>query len=122
MNSLKVNPQNIIDRLKFYNYRHKLNGTVLTVYLSMLCYLEINFTTDKVKISSHLIRGGFVSRIEYVFLLYIIFFLGFTYLNQELMLKIFYPLVLFLLYLIICFIKTENMKAIIYNWLENDFQ
>ncbi len=116
-----INPEKIISRLKFYNYKYKLDGTTLIIYLSILCYLRIEFGTEKVNITSHSLRPGFITRLEYNFMIYgflfyIITWYGWATLNKG----IFVLLGIFLIYFLICFVKTENMKAIIHNWIEKD--
>ena len=49
--------EKIISRLKIFNYNYELNGTILKIFLPMLCYLKINFVADKIKITSRISFG-----------------------------------------------------------------
>ena len=120
MNQAQINPDKSIERLKFYNYRYSLDGTTLKIYLSMLCYLKVNFATEKVKITSHILRPFFLNRLEYCLLVYSAIILFFAWYMPTLNRGVFVLFGLFIVFIVIAFIKTENMKSIIYNWIEKD--
>lgn len=115
-----INVDKLIERLNFFDYKYILDKTTLKIYFSMFCYLKVNFSNDKVKITSHILRPSFIDQLEYVFLMYavIIFLLGWYLPNLNKGVFILFDI--FLIYFIVCFIKTENMKSIIHNWIETD--
>ncbi len=116
-----INHDKLIERLKLFNYKYKLENNTLTVYLSMLCYLKINLATDKVKFTSHVWRLSFIDRLEYVFLMYAFIVYLLAWYIPDLNKGVFVLFGIILIYIVICFIKTENMKSIIHNWIETDF-
>ena len=121
MNRPTINPERITDRLTFYNYKYTLEGTTLTIFLSMLCCLKIKFEPEKVKMTPHILwRPSFVDRLEYSFLIYGLaaFLLAWLFPVFAKGIVILYGVIL--IYFVICFIKTENMKSIIHNWIERD--
>ena len=121
MNESTINPERITDRLTFFNYRYTLEGTTLTIYLSMLCCLKIKFGPEKVKMTQHILwRPSFFGRLEYSFFIYGLaaFLLSWLLPVFAKGIVIFYGVIL--IYLLVCFIKTENMKSIIHNWIERD--
>jgi hypothetical protein len=121
MNKLNIDPYRITERLTLFNYKYKLEGTTVTVFLSMLCCLKIKFTLEKVKMTPHILwRPSVFSRLEYCFFLYGLSAFFFAWLLPELNILVFYFFIFILLYFIVCFIIIENMKSIIHNWIEID--
>ncbi|MFI5135535.1 MAG: hypothetical protein ACHQD9_06755 [Chitinophagales bacterium] len=120
MKKLSANPERLVERLWFYNYRYRLEGSTLIVYLPMICALKVVFNEGRLKITSHLRGRYFFDQIEYIFLFYcfmlVVAFAFVPNLNTPI-----YPILgFFFVYLIVCFIKTEIMKSIIHNWMETD--
>ena len=113
--------EKIISRLKFFNFKYELNGTVLKIFLPMFCYLKIEFATNRVKITSR-INFGFrflpveVNFIIYGLILYLLTWFQWPVLNKG----IFMLIGIFLLIFVICIIKIESMKTIVHNWIERD--
>ena len=113
--------EKIISRLKFFNFKYELNGTVLKIFLPMFCYLKIESATDRVKITSR-INFGFrflpveVNFIIYGLILYLLTWFQWPVLNKG----IFMLIGIFLLIFVICIIKIESMKTIVHNWIELD--
>ena len=121
MDKIPFNPQKIIDRLKFFNYKYESDGQTLKVFLPMLCYLKIDCKSDKVKFTSHLKFGFRFLPLEYNFLiygflLYILAWYNWTTLNKA----VFLLFGLFIVRFVVCFIKIETLKQIIHNWIESD--
>jgi hypothetical protein len=121
MDTSTFNPDKIIDRLKFFNYKYEFNGQTLKVFLPMFCYLKIDFKSDKFKMTSHLNFGFHFLPLEYNFLiygfgLYILAWYNWTTLNKA----IFLLLGLFVIHFAVCFIKIEALRTTIQNWVEHD--
>ena len=121
MNKKTFNAQSIISKLEYFNYKYEIKDETLKIYLPMLCYLKIKITKDKVKFSSHIRFGFNILSLEYNFLiyslaLYLLTWFKWTALNKG----IFILLGLFIIYFVISFIKTESMKTILHNWIENE--
>ncbi len=121
MTAPKVDPEKIISRLKFFNYRYDLDGHTLKIFLPMLCYLKIQFSTEKIKMSSHS-RIGFRSLpLEYNFLIYALALFALTWYKWDDLNKgVFVLFGIFLIYIVICLIKTESMKSTFFSWIEKD--
>lgn len=121
MDKITFNSAKIIDRLKLFNYKYESDGKTLKVFLPMLCYLKIDYKSDKVKFTSHL-KFGFRSLplednfLIYGFILYILAWYNWTTLNKA----VFLLFGLFIIHFIVCFIKIETLKQIIHNWIESD--
>jgi len=118
MNKSSVNQERIVDRLWFYNYSYRLEGSLLTIYLPMLCAVRILFEEDRVKISSHLRGAYFFDQIEYVFLSYLGLLFLMAYFAANPLVYAFLGFIF--IYLVICFIKTEVMKSIVLKWMEGE--
>jgi len=121
MDNQVLNSDKIIARLKTFNYGYESKGTIIKVYLPMMCYLKTNTAQDKIKITSHISFGFSYFPIEinfalYALALYILTWFQWTNLNKG----IFALLGIFLIYFVVCFIKLESMRAIIHNWIEKD--
>ena len=121
MNKKTFNAQSIISKLEYFNYKYEIKDETLKIYLPMLCYLKIKITKDKIKFSSHIRFGFNILSLEYNFLiyslaLYLLTWFKWTALNKG----IFILLGLFIIYFVISFIKTESMKTILHNWIENE--
>jgi hypothetical protein len=111
----------IISRLKTFNYNYEVKGTIIKVFLPMLCYLKINTAQDKIKISSHISFGFRFLPIEinfaiYGLVLYTLTWFQWTNLNKG----IFALLGTLLIYFVVCFIKLESMRSILHTWIEKD--
>ena len=119
MNRPTINPENLLTRLKFYNIKYTQDGTTLKISLPFLCYLKIVFNTENVKMTSFS-RIGFKSvPLEYNFLIYGLALFTLAWCDWSIMNHVILILGGFIIsYLIVCFIKIESMKSIIYNWLE----
>lgn len=116
-----LNSDKIITRLQTFNYNYEVKGTIIKVYLPMLCYLKINSTQDKIKISSGINFGFRFLPIEinfaiYGLVLYILTWFRWTNLNKG----IFALLGIILIYFVVCFIKLESLRSILHNWSEKD--
>jgi hypothetical protein len=121
MDKQALNSDKIISRLKTFNYDYEAKGTIIKVFLPMLCYLKINSTQDKIKITSHITFGFRFLPIEinfiiYGLVLYILTWFQWTNLNKG----IFALLGIFLIYFAVCFIKLESMRSILHTWIEKD--
>jgi len=113
--------ENIISRLKFFNYRYELRGTRLKVFLPMLCYLKIDFKNGKMKMSSGLDFGFNFLSLEYNFIIYSFILYILTWYKWATLPRAgFLILGLFVIYFVVCFIKIESLKIIIHNWIERD--
>ena len=111
----------LISRLKRFNYSYEAKGTIIKVFLPMLCYLKINSAQDKIKITSHITFGFSFLPIEinfiiYGLVLYILTWFQWTNLNKG----IFALLGIFLIYFVVCFIKLESMRSVLHTWIEKD--
>ena len=60
----------IVSRLKHFNYKYELKGTTLTIFLPLFCQLKVDFTEDRIKITSHIDFGFRFLPIEVNFLIY----------------------------------------------------
>ena len=121
MENSNFNFNNIVSRLKIFNYNYELEGSTLKVFLPMLCYLKINSGPDKIKITSHISFGFRFLPIEinfviYGLVLYVLTWFQWTNLNKG----IFALFGIMLLYFIICFIKLETMRSILHTWIEKE--
>jgi hypothetical protein len=122
MDKQDFNFDKIILRLKSFNYDYEFKETTIKVFLPMLCYLKINFGSDKIKITSHISFGFRFLPIEinfaiYGLVLYILTWFQWTTLNKG----VFALFGIMLIYFVICFIKLESMRSILHNWIEKDF-
>lgn len=52
MENTELISKNIIERLKFFNYKYKQQGNSLRIYLPLRCALKINFNEDNINITS----------------------------------------------------------------------
>ncbi len=121
MDKQVLNSDKIIKRLQTFNYNFEVKGTIIKVFLPMLCYLKINSTQEKIKISSHISFGFRFLPIEinfaiYGLALYILTWFQWTNLNKG----IFALLGILLIYFVVCFIKLESMRSILHIWIEKD--
>ena len=121
MDKQVLNSDMIISKLKTFNYGYEVKGTVIKVYLPMMCYLKINSAQDKITITSHISFGFNYFPIEinfaiYGLALYILTWFQWTHLNKG----IFALLGVFLIYFVVFFIKLESMRSIIHIWIEKD--
>jgi len=121
MDKQALNADKIILRLKSFNYNYEVKGTIIKVFLPMLCYLKINYTQDKIKISSHIGFGFRFLPIEinfaiYGLVLYILTWFQWTNLNKG----IFALLGIILIYFVVCFIKLESLRSILHIWIDKD--
>jgi len=121
MDKQVLNSDKIISRLKTFNYNFEVKGTFIKVFLPMLCYLKINSTQDKIKITSHISFGFRFLPIEinfaiYGLALYILTWFQWTNLNKG----IFALLGILLIYFVVCFIKLESMRSTLHTWIEKD--
>lgn len=115
-----IDKQAIISKLEYFNYKYEVKGDTLKVYLTLLCYLKIRITDDKVKFSSRIRFGFHFLSLEFNFLIYSLGLYLLTYFNWSTLNKgIFVLLGLFIIDFVISFIKTESMKIIIHNWIED---
>lgn len=128
MDSSSLNLNKIISRLQLFSYNYSLNGNILIVYFPLLCFLKINFENKRIKITSHLRGLGIGLRIEIDYLLYFFIFYFIFYLlgksgqlsSLSECMTVLVLWFMFIIYLVICFIKMEVMKLIIHNWIEKD--
>jgi hypothetical protein len=121
MDKQNLNSDKIVARLKSFNYNYDLNGSTIKVYLPMLCYLKINYDSDKIKISSHISFGFRFLPIEinfaiYGIILYTLTWFQWTNLNKG----VFALFGIMLIYFVICFIKLESLRLILHTWIEKD--
>jgi hypothetical protein len=121
MDNQAINTEKITTRLKTFNYDFEVKGTVIKIYLPMLCYLKINWGSGKIKITSHISFGFRFLSIEinfiiYGLILYVLTWFQWTNLNKG----IFALFGILLIYFVICFIKLESMRSITHNWIEKD--
>lgn len=115
--------ENIIARLKRFDYSYDVDGYNLKVFLPMWCYLNLKFTGDKIKISSRITFGFRFLPLEINFFIYSIGLYLLTWFKWEALNKaIFVALAVVLLHFVICFIKLESLRSIIHNWIEKDLQ
>jgi hypothetical protein len=112
------NPDKIIERLKTFNYRYyyNVNDSVINIYFPFLCFLKIDFKSNKIKMTGRAWLTEY--RLERGFLgsaVALCFFIGFG--TADIFKAMFLPAgaALIFSYHIICFIKTEAMKTIIHN-------
>jgi hypothetical protein len=111
----------IISRLKKFNYRYEFNGTIIKVFLPMLCYLKISLKHDNIKISSHISFGFRILPIEINFVIYGLVLYALTWFQWTNLNKgIFALLAIVLIYFVVCFIKLESMRTILHTWIEKD--
>jgi len=123
MDTSTFNSNKIIERLTHFNYKYELNNQTIKVFLPMFCYLKINFKNDSVKMTSHLNIGIPILPLEYNFWVYgLSFYILGWYQLRNLNTAIFLLFGVFLIHLVICFIKIESLRIIIHNWMESDFQ
>jgi len=121
MNTSTFSPDKIIDRLKLFNYKYELKEQSLKVFLPMFCYFRIEFKSDEVKMTSHLRFGFRFLPLEYNFLIYGLGFYIFAwYKLTTFNSAIFLLLALFIVHLVVCFIKIEALRTVIHNWIESD--
>ncbi len=121
MDTAPFNPAQIVDRLNRYNYKYEVDGQMLRISLPMLCYLKIDFKSDKVKMTSHIRFGVPSLALEYNLLIYgLVLYVLAWYFWSTLNKAIFILLGLFVVYIVVCFIKTEALKVIVHNWIEID--
>ena len=112
----------VISRLKFFNYRYEVQDKTLKVFLPMWCYLKLKFSDDKIKMTSHIRFGLPFLQIEYVFYIYAIalYFLTSFYWTAVPNKGIFLLFGLFIILLVVCFIKIESLRTIVHQWIEQE--
>jgi hypothetical protein len=116
-----INTEKISNRLRTFNYNFEIKGSVIKIYLPMLCYLKIDSTKESVRITSH-ISFGFrflpieVNFVMYGLILYALTWFQWTTLNRG----VFALLAAMLIYFVVCFIKLESLRSIVHNWIEKD--
>ena len=121
MNKQTFNSEHIISKLEYYNYKYQLKDKTLKVFLPMLCYLKIKFSTNGIKMTSHLRFGFDYLPLEYNFLIYgVILYLLAWFQWTTLNIGIFIFIGLLLIHFVICFIKIESLRTIIHKWMEQD--
>ena len=121
MGNSDFNFDNIVSRLKIFNYNYELKGSTLKVFLPMLCYLKINYGPDKIKISSHISFGFRFLPIEINFVIYGLVLYALTWFQWTNLNKgVFALFGILLIYLVICFIKLETMRSILHTWIEKE--
>jgi hypothetical protein len=121
MENSDFNFNNIISRLKIFNYNYELKGPTLKVFLPMLCYLKINSGPEKIKITSHISFGFRFLPIEINFVIYGLVLYALTWFQWTILNKgVFALFGILLIYLVICFIKLETMKSILHTWIEKE--
>jgi hypothetical protein len=118
------NPDKIIERLKTFNYKYKYEpkNSVITIYLSLFCYLKLDFSKGGLKMTSYNNLDVSNRTLEYGFLSTLIGLSFFAYFSNSFQHTIYLYCVVGIIisYYVICFIKTETMKVIIHNWIEKD--
>ncbi len=123
-----VNKEKIISRLNFLNYKYKLEGNALRIYLPIRCALKIVFNEGSVSITSSFWKRFQLGIEAFTFLIFIMLCFGTGILIQidiwshiergyGVLIITIMPTI-FILKLIV----TENMKSIVHNWIDNDFR
>lgn len=121
MDKQALNSDKIISRLKTFNYDYETKGTIIKVFLPMLCYLKIISTQDKIKITSHISFGFRFLPIEVNFVIYGLFLYTLTWFKWPVLNKgIFVLFGSMLIYFVVCFIKLESLRSILHTWIEKD--
>ena len=124
MENTELISENIIERLKFFNYKYKQEGNSLRIYLPLRCALKINFNEDNINITSSFWKNLNLSLGAFAILTFVFLAIGIGIVLQNIghpskiggvLFIIIFPLA-FILKLII----TENMKAVVHNWIEKD--
>jgi hypothetical protein len=117
----------IIENLNRFNFKHKLgtdteksNKRLIFIYLPFLCYIKVSLVEDKIKMSSYIHFGLTNISIEWNFLFYTTALFILTAAKWGKIDEfIFVFLFALLLYLIICFIKTESLKSTLIRWIDD---
>jgi hypothetical protein len=127
MEDTELISENIIERLKFFNYKYKQEGNSLRIYIPLRCALKINFNEDNINITSSFWKNLNLSLGAFAILTFVFLAIGIGIVLQKniqhssklggVLLIIIFPLA-FILKLII----TESMKAVVHNWIEKDLK
>jgi hypothetical protein len=121
-----VNEEKIISRLKFFNYKYKLEGNTLRIYLPVRCALKIVSNEGSVSMTSSFWRRFQLGILPFAYLIFIVLCIGTgillqidIYVHVERYWGILIITIMPLLF-ILKFIITENMKSIVHIWMDND--
>jgi len=119
MNSSEMYMEKIEERLKGFDYKYSLPERNFKIHLPFPCYLKVRSGEHSVKMSSHVMIAIPSLPLEFNFLisslaLYLLTWHQWSVLNRG----VFVLFGLFIICFVICFIKTETMKAIVHSWIE----
>jgi hypothetical protein len=121
MENQEIKFEKIISRLELFDYNYEVKGKSLKIFLPMLCYLKINNQDGIIKITSRLSIGFRFLPIELNFLIYGLILYCLTWFQWSVLNKgVFALFGIFIIYLVVCFIKLESLRTMVHNWIEKD--
>ena len=94
---------------------------ILKVYLPIVCFLKIRFAENKIKITSGSYVGFYFYSLELTAIFYSLvlsLLLAYEVIAMNSVFTVFF--LLFILYYLVCFIKSEFLRIIIIGWIEKE--
>ena len=98
------------------------NGeVVLKVFLPLLCFLKVRIAENKIKITSGTYVGFYFYSSELTAIIYslvLALLLAYEVISMNSVFTVFF--LLFILYYLVCFVKSEFLRIIIIGWIEKE--
>ena len=121
-----IKTNNIKSKLKLLGYKMKEtqneNGeVVLKVFLPLLCFLKVRIAENKIKITSGTHVGFYFYSLELTVIVYslvLALLLAYEVISMNSVFTVFF--LLFILYYLVCFVKSEFLRIIIIVWIEKE--
>ncbi|GEM_PF-1415953 len=121
-----IKTNNIKSKLKLLGYKMKEtqneNGeVVLKVFLPLLCFLKVRIAENKIKITSGTHVGFYFYSLELTVIVYslvLALLLAYEVISMNSVFTVFF--LLFILYYLVCFVKSEFLRIIIIGWIEKE--
>jgi hypothetical protein len=121
-----IKTDNIKSKLKVLGYKMKetqneKGDVILKVYLPILCFLKIRFAENKIKITSGTYVGFYFYSLELTVIVYSLvlsLLLAYEVIAMNSVFTFFF--LLFILYYLVCFVKSEFLRIIIIGWIEKE--
>ena len=121
-----IRTDNIKSKLNLLGYKMKetqneKGEVILKVYLPIVCFLKIRFAENKIKITSGSYVGFYFYSLELTAIFYSLvlsLLLAYEVIAMNSVFTVFF--LLFILYYLVCFIKSEFLRIIIIGWIEKE--
>jgi len=121
-----IRTDNIKSKLNLLGYKMKetqneKGEVILKVYLPIVCFLKIRFAENKIKITSGSYVGFYFYSLELTAIFYSLvlsLLLAYEVIAMNSVFTVFF--LLFILYYLVCFFKSEFLRIIIIGWIEKE--